>query len=281
MSRLFGRLADEHSDLRLHYEIRPKINRSQLRDLRRGGLVSVQPGIESFSTHVLELMRKNVTGINNLELLKWTTYYGINNSYNILYGFPGETEQDYRMQAEVIRRVPHLQPPYAMAQARPDRGSPMFEEPSAHAISFLRPSACYRYIYPADYDLRRIAYFFEHGFDRQLPVEGPRECRALVHDWKQRWENGRRPYLRFVKTWKSVSIHDGRGAVPRSYRYDDREAAVYELCADARSREELRAQVDGDDAWLDRTLAGFMDRDLMLCVDDRYLALALPDNPYH
>jgi hypothetical protein len=39
--------------------------------------------------------------------------------------------------------------------------------------------------------------------------------------------------------------------------------------------------VDGDDAWLDRTLAGFMDRDLMLCVDDRYLALALPDNPYN
>jgi ribosomal peptide maturation radical SAM protein 1 len=281
MSRLFGRLADEHSDLRLHYEIRPKINRSQLRDLRRGGLVSVQPGIESFSTHVLELMRKNVTGMNNLELLKWTTYYGINNSYNILYGFPGETEQDYRMQAEVIRRIPHLQPPYAMAQARPDRGSPMFEQPSAHSISFLRPSACYRYIYPADYDLRRIAYFFEHGFDRELPVDGPRECRTLVQGWKQRWADGRRPSLHYVKSWRSVSIHDGRGKATRGYRYDDREAALYELCADARTREELRAAVDGDDAWLDRTLAGFVDRDLMLCLDDRYLALALPDNPYH
>ncbi len=281
MSRLFGRLADEHSDLRLHYEIRPKMNRSQLRDLRRGGLVSVQPGIESFSTHVLELMRKNVTGMNNLELLKWTTYYEINNSYNILYGFPGETEQDYRMQAEVIRRIPHLQPPYAMAQARPDRGSPMFEEPSAHSISFLRPSACYRYIYPADYDLRRIAYFFEHGFDRELPVDGPRECRTLVHGWKQRWSDGRRPSLRYVKSWQSVSIHDGRGTATRGYRYDDREAAVYELCADARTREELRAAVDVDEAWLDRTLAGFVDRDLMLCLDDRYLALALPDNPYH
>jgi ribosomal peptide maturation radical SAM protein 1 len=281
MSRLFGRLADEHSDLRLHYEIRPKINRSQLRDLRRGGLVSVQPGIESFSTHVLELMRKNVTGMGNLELLKWTTYYGINNSYNILYGFPGETEQDYRMQAEVIRRIPHLQPPYAMAQARPDRGSPMFEEPSAHSISFLRPSACYRYIYPADYDLRRIAYFFEHGFDRELPVDGPRECRALVQGWKQRWTDGRRPSLRYVKSWRSVSIHDDRGKATRGYRYDDREAALYELCADARTREELRAAVDGDDAWLDRTLAGFVDRDLMLCLDDRYLALALPDNPNH
>jgi ribosomal peptide maturation radical SAM protein 1 len=281
MSRLFGRLADAHCDLRLHYEIRPKINRAQLRDLRRGGLVSVQPGIESFSTHVLELMRKNVSGVNNLELLKWTTYYGMNNSYNILYGFPGETEQDYRMQAEVIRRIPHLQPPYAMAQARPDRGSPMFEEPSAHSISFLKPSACYRYIYPADYDLRRIAYFFEHGFDRDLPVDGPRECRTLVHDWKQRWAGSRRPYLRYVKSWRSVSIHDGRGEVARAFRYDDREAALYELCADARTRTELRGAVDGDDEWLDRVLTEFLDRDLMVCLDDRYLALALPENPYH
>jgi ribosomal peptide maturation radical SAM protein 1 len=281
MSRLFGRLAEEHSDLRLHYEIRPKITRTQLRDLRHGGLASVQPGIESFSTHVLELMRKNVTGMGNLELLKWTTYYGISNSYNILYGFPGETEQDYRQQAGVIRRIPHLQPPYAMAQARPDRGSPMYENPESHAISVLRPTACYRYIYPADYDLRRIAYFFEHRFDRDLPVDGPRECRALVSDWKQRWADGPRPYLRYVKTWESVSIHDGRGASPRSYRYDDREAALYELCGDARTREELLTALECDGEWLDGALAGFADRDLVLCLDGRYLALALPDNPYH
>lgn len=89
VSRLFGRLADAHTDLRLHYEIRPKLSRAQLGLLRRGGLVSVQPGIESFSTNVLTSMRKNVTGMGNLELLKWTTYYGIDNSYNILYGFPG------------------------------------------------------------------------------------------------------------------------------------------------------------------------------------------------
>jgi ribosomal peptide maturation radical SAM protein 1 len=280
-ARLFGRLAEEHSDLRLHYEIRPKISRAQLRDLRRGGLVSVQPGIESFSTHVLELMRKNVTGIGNLELLKWTTYYGMNNSYNILYGFPGETEADYRAQAEVLRRIPHLQPPYAIAQARPDRGSPMHEEPGEHAISFLRPSACYRFIYPPEYDLRRIAYFFEHGFDVDLPVDGPRECRSLVAAWKARWSGERRPYLRYVKTWQSVSIHDGRGESPRAYRYDGRDAALYEFCADARTREELAAVEGFEPDELDRALAEFVDRDLVLCLDGKYLALALPDNPNH
>jgi ribosomal peptide maturation radical SAM protein 1 len=281
MSRLFRRLADEHTDLRLHYEIRPRVGRRQLGELRRGGLVSVQPGIESFSTHVLELMRKNTTAMANLELLKWTTYHGINNSYNILYGFPGETGGDYRRQAEVIRRIPHLQPPYAMALARPDRGSPMFERPDDHSIAFLRPSGCYRHIYPPSYDLARIAYFFEHGLTQELPTQGHQECRTLVADWKKRWAGERRPTLRYVKTWQSVSVHDGRGPQRRGYRFDDDWARLYELCADARTRDEILGALSCDAEWLDRALDEFVRRDLMISVDDRHLALALPENPYH
>jgi ribosomal peptide maturation radical SAM protein 1 len=280
MSRLFGRLADAHCDLRLHYEIRPKITRAQLGRLHRGGLASVQPGIESFSTNVLTLMRKNTTGISNLELLKWTTYYGMDNSYNILFGFPGETAEDYRLQADVIRRIPHLQPPYAMAQARPDRGSPMFERPAEHAVSALRPAACYRHIYPAGYDLNRVSYFFEHELEGELPQAGYRECHDLVADWKSRWASAPRPYLRYLKTWDSVSIHDGRHGTRRSHRFDDAEARLYELCADAKAKDELLAELGCEAAWLDAALARFIDLDLMVGLDGRYLSLALPENPY-
>lgn len=281
VSRLFGRLAEEHSDLRLHYEIRPKIGRAQLGELRRGGLASVQPGIESFSTHVLDLMNKNTTGMANLELLKWTTYHRISNSYNILYGFPGETEGDYRLQAEVIRRIPHMQPPYAMAQARPDRGSPMFEQPSDHSIAFLRPAGCYGHIYPASYNLGRVAYLFEHGFKVRLPTRGHQECRTLVASWRRRWNHERRPYLRYIKTWQSVSIHDGRGETSRGYRFDDQWAQLYELCLDAKPREQILATLKCDDAWLDRALREFADKDLLISLDDKYLALALPENAHY
>jgi ribosomal peptide maturation radical SAM protein 1 len=281
VSRLFGRLAEAHTDLRLHYEIRPTVNRVQLGALRRGGLTSVQPGVESFSTHVLDLMKKSTTGMKNVELVKWTTYYGITNLYNILYGFPGETEEDYRQQAHLIRRIIHLQPPYAMAVARPDRGSPMFERPDEHSISLLRPSACYRHIYPPEYNLRRAAYFFEHEVGADLPVDGHRECAALVAEWKAQWRNGDRPYLRYVKSWDSVSIHDGRGLKPRHLRFDDREAALYELCVDALSREEIGERIGEDGDWVDGALRHFVDEDLMVFLDGKYLALALPDNPYY
>lgn len=282
ISRLFGRLAEEHSDLRLHYEIRPNVNRAQLSQLRRGGLVSVQPGVESFSTHVLDLMKKSTTGMKNVELIKWTTYYGMTNLYNILYGFPGETEEDYREQAEIIRRIMHLQPPYAMAMARPDRGSPMFEQPGAHSISVLRAAACYQYIYPPEYNRRRAAYFFEHEIGVDMPEDARMECQRLVAEWKERWGSGSRPYLRSVKSWDSVSIHDGRGRGPaRHYRFDDQVAALYELCLDSQAATDICAHFQEDEAWVQEALDHFVAQDLMIARDGRYLSLALPDNPYY
>ena len=89
----------------------------------------MQPGVESLSTHILKIMRKLSTGMRNVELIKWCTYYGINNLYNILVQFPGETAEDYRLQSEVVAKIPHFQPPYAIVKARADRGSPMYSDP--------------------------------------------------------------------------------------------------------------------------------------------------------
>jgi len=63
--KLFRRLAEANSDLQIHYEIRPNFSRTQLGRMRKGGLYSVQPGVESLATNVLKSMRKNTTGMRN------------------------------------------------------------------------------------------------------------------------------------------------------------------------------------------------------------------------
>ncbi|HEY2301466.1 MAG TPA: hypothetical protein VGH66_06215, partial [Acidimicrobiales bacterium] len=99
--------------------------------------------------------------------------------------------------------------------ARPDRGSPMLEQPSEHSITMLRPSGCYRYIYPPGYNLRRVSYFFEHRVADILPDGAYDECQELVDGWRQRWDQPTRSSLRYLKTWDSVSIHDRRGPEPK------------------------------------------------------------------
>jgi ribosomal peptide maturation radical SAM protein 1 len=278
--QLFGRLAAAKSDIRLHYEIRPHFKREQLARMRSGGLVSVQPGIESLSTHVLKLMKKHSTGMRNLELMKWCTYYGINNLYNILVGFAGETPEDYRMQCETIEKIPHLQPPYAIAKARADRGSPMFTDPGSHGVARLRPADCYRYIFPRGrFNLERISYYFDHDGPGMLPDHEYDEIFRAVGDWQQRWRNGGRPALNYRKSCASIFIEDARGPVTRQFEYSDGAAALYEFCGDARTGHAITTEF-GEGDWLPSALAAFRERDLMIELDGQYLSLALPKNAY-
>jgi ribosomal peptide maturation radical SAM protein 1 len=277
---LFGRLGDASTDIKIHYEVRPSLSRTQLRNMRKGGLFSIQPGVESFSTHVLKLMRKHTTGMRNLELVKWCTYYGINNLYNILLRFPGETLEDYQTQCEVISKIHHWQAPWAIAKARADRGSPMYSEPESQSVTRLIPSPCYDYLFPKDrFNLQRVSYYFEHEMNNTLDDSQYDEIFAAVDLWQQRWHNGRRPYLRYRKALGTIEIEDGRNGSPHTTTFSDRHALLYEFCADAHSRNEINARFD-DPPWIDAALEEFVEQSLMVHLDGRYLSLALPENAY-
>lgn len=278
---LFGVLAEAKTDLQLHYEIRPTVSHEQLKNMRRGGLVSVQPGVESLSTHVLTLMKKFTTGMKNVELLKWTAYYEISNAYNLLYGFPGETADDYVEQARVIPQLLHFQPPYGMVKARPDRGSPMYEAPTEQKMGSLVPTAVYQHLYPPDFDLSRISYYFEDTRTNVPAPEAYEECLSLVDEWTARWKDSHRPTLTSFKTPGSLSIFDARRGKTVATRFDERAAELYEYCADARRTVDVVERFGEDRTWLDATLAEMLEKQLLLDLDGRYLALALPVNPNH
>jgi ribosomal peptide maturation radical SAM protein 1 len=276
--KLFSRLAAANSDISMHYEIRPNFSRTQLARMRRGGLHSVLPGVESFSTNILKSMRKFTTGMRNIELVKWCTHYRINVTYNILCRFPGETESDYRTQWEVMAKIPHFQPPYAAVMARADRGSPMFTDPASQSISRLVPFKCYQYIFPkGKFDLPRISYFF----DQEMTNIAGEECYAATFDavdtWRAKWNQRAKPYLKYRKALSTIFIFDGRQREPHTYRYHDQEAALYEYCADARTVRDISANF-GSEPWVEAALKDFIKKDLMLFLDDRYLSLALPEN---
>ena len=100
-----------------------------------------------------------------------------------------------------------------------------------------------------------------------------------VGRWQERWQQRPRPYLRYRKALGTILIEDGRNGGPHTKTYSDSYANLYEYCADARSRKEIAAQFD-DAPWLDAALEEFVDRSLMVYLDNRYLCLALPENPY-
>jgi ribosomal peptide maturation radical SAM protein 1 len=277
-SKLFGRLAEANTDLEIHYEIRPNFSRTQLGRMRKGGLCSVQPGVESLATNVLKSMRKMTTGMRNVELIKWCTYYGIQCMYNILMRFPGETEEDYRQQAALVPKIVHLQPPWGIVKARADRGSPMFTDPESQSIRRLKPAVCYEYIFPERFNLERVSYYFDHEMDDVVDEEHYADLLDGVADWQQRWTESRHPVLQYRKAFSSIAIEDGRRHKWRKHSYSDGPAKLYEYCADARTPRDIESVI-GSEPWVKRALDDFMSKDLMLFMDGRYLSLALPQNP--
>jgi len=279
LEKLFGKLAAANSDICIHYEIRPNLSRKQLAKLRRSGLFSVQPGVESFSTNILKIMRKHSTGMRNIELIKWCTYYGINALYNILCRFPGETEYDYRTQSEVAASIVHFQPPYAIVKARADRGSPMYTEPDSQLVSGLVPAKCYQYIFPESFDLRRISYYFDHQMGNTVTDGVYDELFGRVGAWQAMWKRPKRPYLKYRKSVATITILDGRTEQEQVFTYRERPADLYEYCAEARTPLDISAQF-GNDPSIKDALENFISNSLMLHLDGRYLSLALPENPY-
>jgi hypothetical protein len=247
----------------------------------------MQPGIESLSTHVLQLMRKGITAIQNVRLLKWATYYGITTPWNVITGFPGERTEDYERQLATMRLIPHLQPPVTVGRLSLERFSPYFTEAEQQGFREVRPEQSYACIYPPHLRHERIAYFFAYEAPNTLPDEAHTPLGEYVRWWKEAWRAPRIPYLYYLRGAGRLTVIDGRDvASPRVHAFDEPAALAYELCtptqhAAPRVLAHLRdaCGLDTDLGAVQHILEAFVVGGLMLEEDGHYLSLAVPANP--
>jgi ribosomal peptide maturation radical SAM protein 1 len=282
---LFAIVEQTRTDYQFFYELKANLTRDQIRTMARGGVRVVQPGIESLSTRVLQLMRKGCTMLQNVRLLKWARYYQIDVHWNLLYGFPGEQEEDYHRQLAVLKEIVHLQPPRRHERIWLERFAPYFTDRDTFPVRDVRPDPSYRFVYPArlGIDLDTIAYFFE--FEMNDTVDGAvhAETAALVKAWQERWVWVQPPALVYRRTLDSLLIDDGRG--PERQRlslFQGPLALLYEFCSDTmrtgrQAVEHLAASGSpASEHEVGEALAEFCRLGLMVSEDDRYLSLALP-----
>jgi anaerobic magnesium-protoporphyrin IX monomethyl ester cyclase len=84
--------------------IRPEMTRSVLDKMAKSGCTSIIYGLESGSEHVLKLMRKEYGPAIAERVLRDTHEAGIKTTSNWMFGFPGETADDFQETLEFLRR---------------------------------------------------------------------------------------------------------------------------------------------------------------------------------
>jgi ribosomal peptide maturation radical SAM protein 1 len=282
LTELFPAIAENGSGYRIFYEVKANLTRAQLEVMARGGVTHVQPGLESLSSDVLRLMNKGVRAAQNVNLLRWARYYGIGVAWNILWGFPGETAEDYARQAAVVPHLVHLQPPASADRLWLERFSPMYDRPERFGLRHRRPERSYRYVYPATVDTDRIAYFFEYEPEDALPPTAYTALRAATTAWSEAWRTTP-PFLVHRSVPGGVEIHDGRHqGRDGTYTFRGTLADIYLACSQrptTATAVHRKLGLDLPVRAVRDALRQFTDRGLMFSDGDLALSLALPCPP--
>ncbi|NBE80056.1 RiPP maturation radical SAM protein 1 [Micromonospora sp. NEAU-HG-1] len=206
------RLRTDHS---LFFEVKANMDWAQIRAVRRAGVRSVQPGIESLSTEGLRALKKGATAFQNVRFLLGCSEFGVLPVWNILTGYPGETPASLLAQINLVASLTHLEPPDADILAiHFDRFSPYVERPGSFGLTLSEPFPGYRFAYPAlsDEELWDIAYHFEGDFDDDARnAELRTRLAARVRLWKAHHRGARFSYR---LGFSSVVLTDQRPGLP-------------------------------------------------------------------
>jgi ribosomal peptide maturation radical SAM protein 1 len=282
LSSVCSELSAESWDLKMFYEVKANLTADQLKILRTAGIRTIQPGIESLNSHILALMRKGSSLMINLRLLKWAQYHNLRVIWNILMGFPGETDQDYVNQIELIPSLHHLRPPGECDTIALHRFSPYFSDKS-FPIREVKPRVAYWYLYPPGVDLEQIAYFFDYRAEGIASRSVRARLTSEVKAWQRAWAAGNPPILQYERGPSWLRLTDTRGDHRREATINGWHAILYEYCGDSAHTlsaiqehlSNVSPEKAGENEIIEFIRVCLSDR-IMVCDNGQYFSLALP-----
>ena len=272
----------------LHYfsEIKSNITEEDVRSLAEIGFVQLQPGIESLQDDVLKIMNKGCRAIRQIETLKSCRTYNMSVAWNLLCGFPGETEEHFAELAALVPKVMHLPSPNQILHIVYQRYGEYTENPEKYGLK-LQPAEAYSFAYANEDFIRRSAYIFEpidpeerHIYwDIRLKGESYHKIQQYVADWvTNRWNLQRLDMydngtvieiydMRKIAKHAVYTLDGAKAALYRATRSVHQEASLFEELSQKYGEEELREALD----WL-------CEENLMVHIGHEYLALAVDAN---
>ncbi|MBE0586311.1 MAG: RiPP maturation radical SAM C-methyltransferase [Desulfofustis sp.] len=241
MDDFFRTLAETPLDITFFGELRATTSPERLGRYRRGGLRSVQVGIESLSTTLLKRMGKGTTAMDNLAMMKNCSAAGIELLGNIITEFPGTSPAEI---AETIDHLDYALPfaPLTAASFFLGYGSPIFRQPREYGIGAILPHPKYRALFP-DQCLGTLLVSGYRG-DRTRQKKLWRPVRRKIAAWQEfhrRRRDREGPALGYRDGGSFLVISQerpGRPSLLHRLRGVSRELYLY--CDQPRSMEEIR-----------------------------------------
>jgi ribosomal peptide maturation radical SAM protein 1 len=284
---LLPEIAERKLSFGLFIETKSNLKKEQVRVLRDAGVRQIQPGIESFSDAVLKLMRKGVTGLQNVQLLKWCKEFGVQPYWNVLWAFPDEPPEEYERMARLVPLMTHFTPPNGVYPLRMDRFSPNFFDARNMGFTDVKPLPSYPHVFrhmPQE-AIGNLAYYFDF---RYLRPQDPGTYVGPLLRALRRWRRVHASSDLFsVDTGDLLLVWDLRPGAHRTLTVlDGLDRLLYQSCDAVCDLGSLAARVDPANGRasaapeVEKRLDALVSCGLMLRDGARYLALAVPLGNY-
>ncbi len=165
-AQIFDTISTHKRDYSFFAELRPGHTKNELERMARGGLDTVQIGIEALSTSLLRRLRKGVSTIDNLAAMKLCAELGIRLEANLITCFPGSTLK------EVEETLYNLDFAWPFPPLKPVRfwlgmESPVFRLYKNFGIRSIRSDRRYKELFPDDIARKLVPLMFEYTGDRK------------------------------------------------------------------------------------------------------------------
>ncbi|MFW2366311.1 MAG: RiPP maturation radical SAM C-methyltransferase [Desulforhopalus sp.] len=146
----FQYLAESEMDFDFFAEIRGVTEPKRLELFKKGGLNTVQVGIEALSSSLLKKMAKGVKVIDNIAVMKLCSRWGITLEGNLITDFPTTTQEEI---AETLHNLDFVLPfsPLQTAAFFLGYGSPIHSNKEDFSIQTLLPHSKNRLLFPNEY----------------------------------------------------------------------------------------------------------------------------------
>ncbi|MGI3212755.1 radical SAM protein [Roseovarius tibetensis] len=110
-------------DFNIFCEIKFPLTKQNVNCMSQAGIRAVQVGVESFSDSILQRIDKGNSVLDAVYGLKLLHHFEIRATYNLMYGFPEETEDELLATIAVATLISHLPPPENIIRMRLELGS--------------------------------------------------------------------------------------------------------------------------------------------------------------
>lgn len=276
----FQLMAAAASDNDFFAEIRVITDGDKLAAYRRGGLSSVQVGIEALSTSLLTRMEKGTTAMDNIAAMKLSRQCQMRLDGNLIMEFPGSTAEEV---AETLQNLDFVLPftPLSAVSFFLGEGSPVCHDPQRFGITAVLQHPRNRRLLPPEVLARLVMLIKGYRGDRTRQRRLWQPVKQKIAQW-QAFHAGRDihglPPLSYRDGGSFLIIRQEQSNGPcLHHRLRSSSRAIYLYCQTIRDQKELALQFPTiQPQALNDFLQELSGKRLLFREEERVLALAIP-----